>query len=125
MREAVTAQTLLFENRAFAGSAGISRNNRSRSFQPGFHDRDSGQTVISRFTTGMPAPVHVLDGVPPDWVTGRDINGRVKSVKGSVVSGFVRQGRFYTRAETAALVQKTVDREAVPDAGPRGVAPLA
>jgi hypothetical protein len=35
-------------------------------------------------------------------------SGRVIAVKGSLVSGFVRLGRFYTRDEAAAGVLETV-----------------
>jgi hypothetical protein len=100
----LTTQMLRSENQHFAATGGISQNNRSRGFQPGFYDAESGQTAISRFADGSPAPVHVLDGVPAQWVTAHLPDGRVLSVKASVVSGFIRGGRFYTRAQAAALV---------------------
>jgi hypothetical protein len=103
MTYALTTQTLRSENRGFAGSGGISQNSRSQDFHPGFYDCESRQIVISRFADGMPAPIHLLDGLPRHWVTERNAAGRVLAVKGSVVSGFIRHGRFYTRAETAAL----------------------
>jgi hypothetical protein len=61
--------------------------------------------VISRFANGNPAPIHVLDGLPEDWVIGRDKGGRVMAVKDSVISGFMRQGRFYTRAQAAQALR--------------------
>jgi hypothetical protein len=103
MGYAVTAQTLRSENQRFTGTGGISRNNRSQAFQPGFYDAESGQLAISRFADGRPAPMHLLDGVPAEWVTARNAGGRVVSVKASVVAGFIRGGRFYTRAEAAAV----------------------
>jgi hypothetical protein len=37
------------------------------------------------------------------WGTGgRDGRGRVTAVKGSVVAGFLRRSRFYTREQAAA-----------------------
>ncbi len=104
MRCATTTRTLRTENRTFAGTAGVSRNNRALGFQPGFLDTETGRMEIACFAGGMPSPVHVLDGVPEAWVTARSETGRVTSVKGSVVSGFIRGGRFYTRRETAALL---------------------
>jgi hypothetical protein len=107
MGDAVTLQTLRSENLLFAATGGISQNNRSRDLQPGFYDSASGQMAVSCFADGMPAPIHLLDGVPREWVTERNEAGRVLSVKGAVVSGFIRDGRFFTRAEAAALVDCT------------------
>jgi len=98
----VTAQTLRADNRIFAGTGGVSRNNGAQGFQPGFYDTESGQVAISCFADGRPAPIHVLEGVPADWVMARNSGGGILSVKTSVVSGFIRAGRFYSRAEAAA-----------------------
>lgn len=106
MAYAITVQTLRSENRGFAGSGGISQNNRSQDFHAGFYDCESRQTVISRFADGTPAPIHLLDGLPRHWVTERNAAGRVLAVKGSVVSGFIRHGRFYTRAQAAAWCEQ-------------------
>ena len=103
---ALTTQMLRSENQLFAGTGGISPNNRPQGFQPGFRDAESGQIAISSFADGSPAPIHVLDGIPAHWVTTRHPGGRVLSVKASVESGFIRGGRFYTRAEAAALVSR-------------------
>jgi hypothetical protein len=65
----------------------------------------------SRFLDGNPAPVHLLDGLPDDVVVSRSESRQVTVVKGSLVSGFVRFGKFYTRDEAAAAVQ-----EIIPDA---------
>jgi hypothetical protein len=92
------------ENQLFAGTGGISPNNQSQGFQPGFRDAETGQMAISCFADGSPAPIHVLDGIPAHWVTARHPGGRVLSVKASVESGFIRGGGSYTRAEAAALV---------------------
>jgi hypothetical protein len=103
----VTAQTLRAEHRIFAGTGGISQNNRSQDFQPGSYDAESGQMAISCFADGRPAPIHVLDGVPANWVTARNAGGGILSIKASVVSGFICGGRFYSRAEAAALMVRT------------------
>jgi hypothetical protein len=105
MGYALTAHTLHSENQCFAGTAGISRNNRSQGLRPAFFDTESGQMAISCFADGRPAPVHLLEGLPADWVTARRADGGVLTVKGSVVTGFIRDGHFYTRAQAAGLVE--------------------
>lgn len=106
MGHTVTAWTIRSENTAFAGTGGVSQNNRSLGFQPGFIDTETGVIDISRFAGGRPAPVHMLDGVPREWVTRRNETGQVAAVKGSVVSGFIHDGRFFTRQQAAALVSR-------------------
>lgn len=106
MGNALTTQMLRSENQRFTGTGGVSPNNRSQGFQPGFRDAESGQVAISCFADGSPAPIHVLDGVPAHWVATRHPGGRVLSVKASVESGFIRAGRFYTRAEAASRVSR-------------------
>jgi hypothetical protein len=46
--------------------------------------------------------MHLLDGLPDEWVVERDAAGRVRAIKDSVIAGFVRDGRFYTREQAAA-----------------------
>jgi hypothetical protein len=103
MRCAMTRQTIRSENQRFAETGGISRNNRSLGFHPGFYDAESGEMDISRFAGGMPAPIHLLDGVPMAWVVRRDASGQVVAIKDSVISGFILDGQFFTRKQTADL----------------------
>ena len=90
---------LRLENSAYSGTAGVSENNRAAGFKPAYQNIRTGETVISRFSDGRPAPVHVLDGVPKDWVVKRDDRGHVRRVLATIVSGFLRHGRFYTRED--------------------------
>lgn len=53
---------------------------------------------------GRPAPMHLLEGLPPAVVTARDATGRVIALKSTVLAGFVRAERFYTREQAAAHV---------------------
>lgn len=53
----------------------------------------------------MPAPFHLLDELPGALVLARTESGRVAAVKDSVVSGFVLEGRFYTRERAAESVR--------------------
>ncbi len=95
------AQHLVEENRQFAGTGGVSEGNAQAYFTPAFQDAGSGQIEISRFQGGLPAPCHLLDGLPVEWVTERDSKGRVVRVKSTVISGFVRNGKFFTRRQAA------------------------
>lgn len=97
----LTVMKLLAHNQRFAGTAGVSAENRAQGFRPAFFDIDKGSVHLSRFSDGRPAPVHVLDGLPGDVVVRRMHGGRVVAVKPSLVSGFVRENRFFTREQAA------------------------
>ena len=99
---AVTEQRLERENLRYRGRGGVSAESRPLGFQPAFADRETRAIYLSRFADGRPAPCHLLDGLPRELVVSRRPCGRVAAVKGSLVSGFVRAGRFYTREEAAA-----------------------
>src|SRR5919106_722854 len=101
MRSGLTRQLLQCENRIYRGSGGISQENRGYGFRPAFLDTETGEIYPSCFTDGRPAPCHILDGLPQDVVAVRAPSGRVMAVKSSVISGFVRGGRFYTREQAA------------------------
>lgn len=89
------------ENQRFKGTGGVSEGNRERGFIPAFHDRHSGQSVISRYADGTPAPVHVLDGLPAEWIAEYDKTGHALTAREGVIAGFLRNGLFYTREEAA------------------------
>ncbi len=91
------------QNDAFAGTGGVSAHNRAAGFVPAYQNTDTGETRISRFADGRPAPVHVLDGLPAHWIGGRDDLGAIVRTIPAVIAGFMRNGRFYTR-EAAARV---------------------
>ena len=93
------------ENIEFSGTGGVSEANAHYDFIPAFLEADSGQVQISCFQDGRQAPCHLLDGLPETWITQRDLNGRVVKVKSTVVSGFVRLGRFFTRQEAADYME--------------------
>lgn len=104
MKQMLTYPLLGKENRIFKGTGGVSQENRGCGFVPAFYDSHSCQAVISRFANGKPAPIHVLDGLPKEWVTAPDKSGRAVGVKGSVIAGFMSQGKFYTRAQAARTI---------------------
>lgn len=95
---------LRLENSEYRDTGGVSQNNREEGFRPAYRNIRTGQTVISRFASGEPAPIHVLDGVPDEWVIARDASGRVSRVLATIISGFVRNSRFYTREAAARMM---------------------
>ena len=94
---------LLQENRHFAGTAGISANNRTMEFIPAFMDTQTGNVYLSRFPNGMPAPIHILVGLPDSLTETNGASGAALSIKSSVISGFVREKIFYSREEAVQI----------------------
>jgi len=104
-RPPLSCADLCAESHLHRGSGGCSQENAELGFRPAFRDADTGTVYSSCFLDGRPAPVHLYDGLPDDVVINRTESGRVTAVKGSLISGFVRFGRFYTREEAAAAVR--------------------
>jgi hypothetical protein len=100
----MSVAVLAGQNRRFRGTGGVSRENRSRGFSPAFRDSCTGGVHLSRFANGAIAPVHILDRLPDELVLSRNASGRVVEVQPSVVAGFVREGRFYTREDASKAV---------------------
>ena len=101
---ALSEDTLLQQNETFAGTAGVSENNRHLMVEPGFYHQSTGESCRSRFANGLPAPVHLLDGLPDAWVSKRDSDGRVAEACKEVIAGFLYRGEFYTREQAARLL---------------------
>lgn len=104
MSQALSPSILQRENARFRGSGGVSEENAATGLRPAFLDTRTHTVYLSCFADGRPAPVHLLDGLPACLVAARNAAGRILRAKASVVSGFVRDGRFYSRDEAAALV---------------------
>ena len=100
-----TQRTLAVENEVFMGTGGRSQENRSFGFRPAFMDAETATVYPACFADGRPAPFHLLDGLPSEVVLSRRPDGRVASVKPSLVSGFTLDGEFYTREAAAQKVQ--------------------
>jgi hypothetical protein len=107
MARQLTQHLLERETEAFRGSGGISQENRCLGFRPAFLDTCTRAVYPSCFANGVPAPFHLIDGLPDEAVDRRDASGRVITLKTSVVSGFIRDGHFYTREEAAAACAST------------------
>ncbi len=104
MARALTAGRLERENASFQGTGGVSACNRDHGFRPAFLDTETGTIYLSCNGSGQPAPFHRLDGLPDELISERDDHGRVIAVKQTVVSGFERDGCFYTREQAACFV---------------------
>lgn len=104
--ELLSPGLLVQQNVDYSGGGGVSRGNVRAGFVPAFHHQETGQSVISSYADGAPAPVHVLDGLPDDWIDHRDNGGSVKRVSACVIAGFLRGGVFYTREAAARVVDK-------------------
>jgi hypothetical protein len=101
MSRLMTAERLKKENLAYGDTAGVSAGNRAAGFIPAFCDTATGRVEPSRLADGSLAPVHLLSGLPGEWVVVRGEDNRVLAVKETVIAGFLREGVFYTRAEAA------------------------
>jgi len=124
MARLMTENELQLETLAFAGTGGISSNSRSSGFHPAFMDTCTQAVYRSRFLNGQPAPFHLLDGLPDDVVVTRSDSGRVFTVKATVVSGFVRDGEFYTRDEAAQCVAELPIEPSMPITKPLSMTAL-
>ena len=109
MKQGFTEYTLQRQQRRYHGTAGISQLNQGYGFRPAFRDTETGIVYGSCYADGCPAPMHLLEGLPDTLLLARAPGGRVTAVKNSVVAGFVRDGRFYTRDEAAQIVAIEAD----------------
>ncbi len=105
-RRLLTPARLRRQNLAFRGRCGISEENRSQGFLPAFLDTETGAVYRARYADGRQAPMHVLDGLPEELVLSRRPCGAVAAIKAGVVSGFLRDGRFFTREQATHAMQR-------------------
>jgi hypothetical protein len=107
----MTESGLERENVRYAGTGGVSGENRRYGFRPAFMDLQTAAVYLARFADGRLAPFHLLDGLPDELVLSRDAAGRVAKIRPSVISGFEHRGRFYTRDEAAeTLAAQSADQ---------------
>jgi len=106
MKRVVTEKQLERENTVHLGTGGRSQENAGLRFRPAFFDFSTHTIFPSRFADGRLAPFHLLDGLPEEAVADRAPSGRVISAKATVISGFVRDGFFYTRSAAARAVRE-------------------
>jgi hypothetical protein len=97
----MSGRRLQDENAKHAGTGGRSQENATLGFRPAFLDMATQTIYPARFADGRAAPFHLLDGLPDEVVVDRAPSGRVVAAKATLVSGFERNGFFYTRSAAA------------------------
>ncbi|MGH8582385.1 MAG: hypothetical protein ACREWG_06260 [Gammaproteobacteria bacterium] len=98
--------TLRAQNLGFRSTGGTSAGNRQLGFRPAFLDGSTGRIYLARHLDGQPAPFHSLDGLPEPLVVRRLPTGRVVEAQPTLIAGFLKDGRFWTREQAAtALAQ--------------------
>lgn len=112
MKRVMSVRQLERENTVHLGTGGRSQGNSGLGFRPAFFDFATQTIYPSRFADGRLAPFHLLDGLPDEVVVDRTQNGRVVSTKATLISGFVRDGFFYTRSAAARAVREWSREEA-------------
>lgn len=96
-------RTLQTENLVYAGTRGISQNNRASGFKPAFLDKSTGRIEIAKLKNGQRAPVHIISWLPEEWASRFDDEGLVLNLRPGIIAGFERDGCFYTRDQAAEL----------------------
>ena len=96
-------QTLRFENKAFAGTRGISENNCESGFKPAFLDKKTGRVEIAKMKNGQEASMHLIAGLPHEWAASLAKDGSVETLQAGIIAGFELDGIFFTREEAAEL----------------------
>jgi hypothetical protein len=89
----------------YRGTGGISTEAKANKFKPAFKDQETGKIYPSTTESGKPAGVHLLEGLPEDVVTTRHEDGEIDGVKDSIISGFIKDGKFFTRDEAVKSQQ--------------------
>ena len=75
-------------------------------FRPAFYDYATCTLHASRHSDGQPAWIHDFDGLPDELVVVRTDCGRVVAVKSSLMTGFERNGYFFTNASALRAAQE-------------------
>ena len=111
MKHLMSEKQLQHENVVHTGTGGRSQENSGLGFKPAFLDFATQRIYPSRFADGRLAPFHLLDGLPDEVVVDRSVSGRVVTAKATLISGFVRNGFFYTRAAAAKAAKEWATSE--------------
>ncbi len=90
------------ESTPYQGTCGESAVACQHQFVPAFCNRADGRVELARLPNGKPAPMHLIAALPKTWASRCDERGNVLELIDSIVAGFVKNGRFYTREEAAA-----------------------
>ena len=75
-------------------------------FQPAFFDFLTQTIYPSAFADGTPAPFHVLEGLPAEFIVDRAPSGRVVATKATLLTGYERNGFFFTTNSVAHAISE-------------------
>jgi hypothetical protein len=106
MKRLLNPESLKQVGEAHAGTGGRGEENFGHGFRAAFFDTATCAIYLSRFADGQPAPMHLLDGLPDEVVVVRTTCGRVVAAKASLITGFERNGYFYTRTSAARACEE-------------------
>ena len=90
------------ESQPYNGTCGESVVACKHQFVPAFCNSADGRVELARLPNGKPAPMHLISALPQEWAARCDDDGNVLELIDSIVAGFVKDDRFYTREEAAA-----------------------
>ena len=96
--------TVRAESDAYRGTCGESATACQHKFRPAFRNEADGRVELARLPNGNPAPMHLISALPREWALRCDEQGGVLQLVETVIAGFLREGRFYTRDEAAAVL---------------------
>lgn len=66
---------------------------------PAFRDLSTNETHLSMNADGIISPIHLVEGLPIDWVTEWDTSGFPVSLRPGIIAGFFRGEKFFTLAD--------------------------
>lgn len=85
----------------YPGARSVPHHVADAGLTPAFLDKRTGRIEIARTRVGLPASTHVIDWLPREWAKSVTDKGRVSSLRPEIISGYIRDGIFYTREEIA------------------------
>ena len=100
-----TLENLKEESTSFFQSGAVSE--KCSSFcKPCFLNKATGEIFLSQYPNGIACPFHNLNGLPEEVVLRRGNDGSVIEVLPTIISGFVKDNKFYSRDEIKVLLGK-------------------
>ena len=87
---------------AFRGSCGESEVACRHAFVPACRNSSNGCLEIVKRGDGNPAAMHLISYLPGEWAARCDAQGNVLELIAGIEAEFVRDGKFFSRAEAAA-----------------------
>lgn len=99
MNKALTKSDFTIIRQQYNGTQADSKTNRVHGYIPAFKDIETSAVYLSRYSDGSIANLHLLDGLPDEVIVSRDKEHNIVAVKPSIISGFIKDGQFYTREQ--------------------------